>query len=62
MDDKRRRRRRQQAKVLAEIAALPPCTTIEQWNKRRLTPDVIAQEIRALRASFIIPDKKQKPN
>ena len=51
-----------QAKVLAEIAALPPETTIAEWNKRRFTADIIAQEIRELRASFVIPDKKQKPN
>jgi len=52
MADEHRRRRRQQAKVLAKIAALPPCTTIEQWNKQRLTPDVIAPEINELRRTL----------
>jgi hypothetical protein len=56
--DQRRRRRRQQAKVLAEITALPPSTTIEGWNAQRFTADILDQTIRELRASFIVPDKR----
>jgi hypothetical protein len=53
MDDKDRKKKA----VLAEIAALPPGTSIEEWNKRRFTPGVIAQETAKLRASFIVPPK-----
>jgi len=53
---------KKQAAVLAEIADQLPWTTIAEWNAQRLAPDDLADEIRELRASFIIPDKKQKPN
>jgi hypothetical protein len=60
MNDNRRRRRRQQSKVLAEIAALPPGTTIKDWNAQRFTADDLAQEIRELRASFNIAPEQKK--
>ena len=51
--------RAQQAKVLAELAALPPGTTIEQWNKQRFTADILAREQQELRAAFIITEKQK---
>ena len=51
-----------QAAVLAAIADQLPWTTIEDWNASRFTPDVLDQEIRELRASFGVADKKQKSN
>jgi hypothetical protein len=48
-----------QAAVLAAIADQLPWTTIEDWNASRFTLVVLDQEIRELRASFIIPDKTE---
>jgi hypothetical protein len=31
--------------------------TIEDWNRQRLTPDILTHEVHKLRASFIVPDK-----
>jgi hypothetical protein len=36
--------RKKQAAVLAEIAALPPGTSIEEWNERRFTAIIIIPE------------------
>jgi hypothetical protein len=41
MDDEDKKRR---DAVLVEIAALPPGTTIEEWNKRRFTANIIIPE------------------
>jgi hypothetical protein len=50
---------RKQADVLAEIADLLPWATIEDFNRQRLTPDIITHEIHKLRASFIVPEQKK---
>jgi hypothetical protein len=52
--------RKKQAAVLADIAAQLPWTTIEEWNARRFTDDVLAPERHKIRASFYIPEKKTK--
>jgi hypothetical protein len=56
MDDEDRKK---QAAVLAEIADLLPWATVEDFNRQRLTPDIVTREIHKLRASFIVPEQKK---
>jgi hypothetical protein len=42
---------------LASIADQLPWTTIEEWNARRFTDDVLRPVRAEIRASFCIPDK-----
>ena len=57
MDDEELKKK--QAVVVAEIAALPEGTTIEEWNRQRFTSDVIRREQQKLRASFFVPQKQR---
>jgi hypothetical protein len=51
--------KKRQAEVLLTMSKLPKDASIEDFNKLRLTKDIVTHEVHKLRASFIVPEKQR---